>query len=178
MPAAGSNLGNDKRVSASVCVVRTSHTAGMLGLSVDVGLHSVLIFFLSLPKFRQHWVPTHIYSSLCPFLNKHRPTSTLKEGKSSEIPSSSHHHHPLWFYVVIMMTCEFWHCSLLWGQNHVDSSSLYLTLSSFSKWLCWVTMLKFNSLTAIFCPLCEFNKSLVHLILINLYLLTSSHDSH
>lgn len=40
MPAVGSDLGNDEYVSMSVCVVRASHTAGMLGLSVDICLHS------------------------------------------------------------------------------------------------------------------------------------------
>ena len=96
MPAVGSDLGNDERVSVSICVVRTSHTAGMLGPSLDVCLHSGLIFFLSLPKLRQTHVPTHINSSFSPFLDKHRPSSAMK--KRSDSPSSSHPQ-PLSFHV-------------------------------------------------------------------------------
>lgn len=107
--------------------------------------------FLSLPKLRQTYVPTHIYSSLSPFLDNHRPSSTLKEDKSSDMPSSSH---PLWFYVVIKTSYELWHRSLLWGHNQAVLSSLYLYLSSFSRVLETRLIppgtLTFNPLTAIF----------------------------
>lgn len=91
--------------------------------------------FHSLPKLRQTCVPTHIYSSLSPFLDKHRPSSTLKEDKSSDM---------LWFYVVIMAICEFWHCSLVRRHKQVDFSSFYLSMFFFlTCWklnsLCWVT---------------------------------------
>lgn len=150
MPAVGSDLGNDKRVSVSVCVVRASHTAGMLGLSVDVCLHSVLIFFSPYQSSDRLTCP-RTYTHLSPFLDNHRPSSTLKEDKSSDMPSSSH---PLWFYVVIKTSYELWHRSLLWGHNQAVLSSLYLYLSSFSRVLETRLIppgtLTFNPLTAIF----------------------------
>lgn len=131
MPAAGSDLGNDKRVSVSICVVRASHTAGMLGLSVDVCLHSVLIF-LSPYQSPDRRMPSHVkctYSSLSPFLDEHRTSCVLKEDKSSYDTPSSSHPHPLWFYVVIMTTCKFWHCCLLWGHRKAVFFLLFFSLS-------------------------------------------------
>lgn len=136
MPAAGSDLGNDKRVSVSICVVRASHTTGMLDLSVDVCLHSVLIF-LSPYQSPDRRMPTHVkcmYSSLSPFLDKHRTSRVLTEDKSSYDTPSSSHPHPLWIYVVIMTTCKFWHCCLLWGHRKAVFS-FFFSSSPFSFFL-------------------------------------------
>ncbi|KAG7230321.1 hypothetical protein INR49_024425 [Caranx melampygus] len=78
MPGVGSDLGNVKSVSLTVCVARASHTAGTLGLSADVCFHSVPIFFSPYRNSDRLIRPTHTYSSLSPFLD-----FALKEDKKS-----------------------------------------------------------------------------------------------
>lgn len=96
MPAVGSDLGNDERVSECLCGENESHSwnAGPLfgclpPLRVDL--------FLSHQQNSVRLMPTHSYTSHSPFLeSKNQPSFAVREDYSSNTPS-----HPLWFHVVM-----------------------------------------------------------------------------
>lgn len=134
-----------------MCVERTSHTAGMLGLSLWMFASTLLIFFPSL-QLRQIYMPTHTQTSLSQFLDfKCRPSSVVKEDKSSFSPSFSSS-------LTTSISCcnknSLWVLALWFVTRTQPSNAVWI-------WLCfpflesWVIIsrkiiLKLNPLTAIF----------------------------